>query len=102
MKCVACGRVPVDRCHIKSRGAGGSDEDDNLISLCREHHSFQHKIGFKALCELFPKVEEELNSKGWEFQWIQSVWKLRREEPAEEQISLFCEHSGVELDDDSN
>jgi hypothetical protein len=32
----------VDAAHIKSKGSGGDDTDDNLVSLCRLHHTLHH------------------------------------------------------------
>ena len=43
--CLVCGRGPSDPHHLKTRGAGGDDSDDNLIALCRVHHVEIHKIG---------------------------------------------------------
>jgi len=37
--------------HIKSRGAGGSEEHDNLISFCAEHHQEVHTTGWRTFCE---------------------------------------------------
>jgi hypothetical protein len=36
---------PVDRHHIKTRGAGGKDIEENIIFLCRKHHTEVHAIG---------------------------------------------------------
>lgn len=33
---------PHDPHHIKSRGSGGGDTPDNLICLCRAHHTACH------------------------------------------------------------
>ncbi len=43
---------PVDPAHIRSRGAGGGDEPDNVIPLCRACHSEQHQMGLKAFAEM--------------------------------------------------
>lgn len=37
--CVVCGHKATDVDHIKPRRAGGTDDDDNLRSLCHSHHS---------------------------------------------------------------
>lgn len=47
MPCMVCGRVPCDAAHVKSRGAGGGYRD-NLVPLCREHHTEQHQIGIET------------------------------------------------------
>ena len=40
--------------HIKSRGSGGSDEDENLLSLCMEDHNKIHKEGPRRFIEWYP------------------------------------------------
>lgn len=64
--CVVCGKSS-DACHIKSKGSGGYDVPENLISLCREHHTMQHKLGWSQMCDRFPLVLFELEEKGWRF-----------------------------------
>lgn len=78
--CVVCGKKQTDPCHVRSRGAGGSDAEFNVIPLCRIHHSEQHMMGFKVFCFTYPKVWEALKSKGW--LWFDGkIWnaKLREE-----------------------
>lgn len=65
-RCLVCGK-PSDPCHIQSRGAGGDDEEWNLISLCRFHHTAQHSLGWSTICRSFPIVRIELQRKGWMF-----------------------------------
>ncbi len=40
-----CGGTVDDVHHIKYRSHGGSDEFDNLIGLCRDHHDWAHIEG---------------------------------------------------------
>jgi len=42
--CQFCGKeeVGLDMHHIKFRSQGGKDTADNLVALCREHHSLVH------------------------------------------------------------
>ena len=57
-RCEWCGKVrPIDIHHLLSRGAGGSDVDENLASLCRVCHSDVHngKIKARQLRELVAK-----------------------------------------------
>lgn len=37
--CVVCGRAATDVDHIISRRKGGTDVEDNLQSMCHQHHS---------------------------------------------------------------
>lgn len=64
--CIICGD-PSERCHIKSRGSGGGDEEWNIMHLCREHHIEQHKRGWLGFSSVYPVAREELQRKGWEF-----------------------------------
>lgn len=49
MPCKACGKPPPnDPDHIKTRGAGGTDDLSNLQALCRIHHIERHTIGIKT------------------------------------------------------
>ena len=34
-----------ERHHIQPRGAGGQDDEDNIMHLCRKHHIEIHQIG---------------------------------------------------------
>ena len=45
-KCIICGRWPSDAHHSISRGSGGGDY--YAVSLCREHHSEGHTIGWQT------------------------------------------------------
>ncbi len=74
--CVICGAWPVDAAHIVSRGAGGPDEEFNILSLCRLHHQMQHKIGFVRMIEKFPPLRFHMKKLGWT--WIMGrMWNNR-------------------------
>lgn len=64
LKCVLCG-WKADACHIRSKGAGGDDVEDNLISLCRDHHTQQHSQGWSVFIMKNPSMRELLAKKGW-------------------------------------
>lgn len=73
--CDVCGNFPSDPAHIKSRGAHGDDVDDNLLSLCREHHTEQHQIGHFKMSRKYPFYGQILAQKNWVFSGDK---KLRR------------------------
>lgn len=58
MPCVACNRPgtgkPANEAeHVGTKGAGNDDTEDNVWSLCREHH-FEKGNGFKKFLENYP------------------------------------------------
>lgn len=73
-----CNRVPTDKCHIKSKGSGGSMDDSNIVYMCREHHTEQHKIGWIKFFEKYSAVKRILTVKGWRVENIFGVQKLVR------------------------
>jgi hypothetical protein len=58
-------RGKSDAAHIRSKGAGGPDEEWNVIPLCREHHQVQHAHGWQAMWGLYPSVRHALTQLGW-------------------------------------
>lgn len=49
LPCQVCNRPgPSDVHHWKTRGAGGTDDLENLVSLCRNHHMEFHSTGRKT------------------------------------------------------
>lgn len=77
-QCVVCGAYPVDRHHIKSKGSGGSNDDLNLVHLCRIHHNEIHTIGPYRTSEKYPSLKKYLNDAGFIFKYEFGVMKLRR------------------------
>lgn len=73
-------RKPSDPAHIRSRGAGGDDHDDNVVSLCRSHHSEQHQVGWVRFVTRYPKVGFALANKGWVVRESNGLHRLVRAE----------------------
>lgn len=63
--CKICGRPNSDAHHVKSRGSGGSDDDYNIVYLCRTHHVEIHTIGIASFCKKYDSFASDLRSKGW-------------------------------------
>lgn len=72
--CVVCNRTPCDPCHIKSKGSGGTDDDWNLISLCRIHHNAQHRVGIVTFYQSERLYRLELDEKGWYLNELGRLW----------------------------
>lgn len=53
--------------HIKTKGSGGNDVEENLISLCFHCHEKIHRYTQKNFIEQFPKYKTILESKGWTY-----------------------------------
>jgi len=71
LPCVACGYDKSDAAHIRSKGSGGDDVIDNLLSLCRNCHQVQHSstayiAGWDRLLSMYPHLVPILRDKGWE------------------------------------
>lgn len=55
--CVICGK-PADKAHYDTIGIGNNrktldDSDHRAYTLCREHHTEEHKIGKKSFCNKY-------------------------------------------------
>jgi hypothetical protein len=67
--CDVCRKAPPnDPSHIKSRGSGGDDTEENLKTLCRKHHVEWHQYGPTKFVEWYPKIEALLAVKGWKLE----------------------------------
>lgn len=58
--CEACGAVADPPHHIRTRGAGGKDTADNLLSLCIEHHREIHATGDRLFGVAFPHLARKI------------------------------------------
>jgi hypothetical protein len=77
-RCVVCKSTPTDIHHIRSRGAGGTDDDFNLINLCRRCHSKVHQIGMIKMMYESAELLIYLSDKGWVISEMFGVKKLVR------------------------
>lgn len=76
-ECLACKRVSVlEACHVRSRGAGGSNDAYNIIYMCHVSHQAQHRWGWKKFLEKYPSVKDELTSRGWVIEEVLGRYKL--------------------------
>lgn len=64
--CLVCGN-PNEVCghHIKSKGSGGDDIDENLMPLCFNHHTEIHQIGLNKFIKKYGNVKWYLLERGW-------------------------------------
>lgn len=79
LPCLICRRPSEsDPCHVKSVGSGGSDEIQNCISLCRPHHTEQHKHGWKFMTDQYEVLKQALILRGWRFDDYRGKWIRNR------------------------
>lgn len=71
--CEICGRLGVGH-HIKTRGSGGDDVVNNLVTLCQYHHREIHDLGTFTFSQKYSDFSKILSDKGWCFEHK----KLRR------------------------
>lgn len=72
--CTVCGKKSVDLHHWKSRGSGGSDDESNLLPVCRKHHSELHQIGSKTFADKYKQVKMWLRLNGWQLDPVLLRW----------------------------
>jgi hypothetical protein len=60
LRCLVCGRAPVDPAHLVPRRFGGCDSPDCVVPLCRAHHRSFDSGGFALAPYLMPQFEIEL------------------------------------------
>lgn len=58
--CELCYGTASAPAHIKSRGAGGSDSENNLLSLCLTCHTKQHRQGWGWVISQAPFLKEKI------------------------------------------
>jgi Zn-dependent alcohol dehydrogenase len=65
--CQACdlARKTAHIHHITTRGAGGKDDDGNLLALCVEHHAMAHAMGVRTFADMVPRVAEKIRQARW-------------------------------------
>lgn len=68
--CLVCQNPEIDLCHVKSKGSGGPDEVFNLMALCRNHHSEQHRMGIVSFFWNYPRVQGYLLASEWRVEEI--------------------------------
>ncbi len=46
--------------HIRTRGAGGDNVPENLLSLCAEHHGEVHAMGLRRFITTHPDLADKV------------------------------------------
>lgn len=58
-RCIICGKKSTPH-HVKSRGAGGADSENNLMPLCLKHHIQRNILGRREFRRRYPEVRNWL------------------------------------------
>ena len=74
MHCIVCFKQGVDLHHLTTRGSGGTDDEWNLMPLCRFDHAKTHSLGLKQMSQVSENVEMWLIKHGWEFDEFRDKW----------------------------
>jgi hypothetical protein len=72
--CIVTGRPGAEYHHIKSQGAGGTDEDFNMIPICHKIHEQWHKKGTLYMAENYSYIREWLLENNWYLCVIRNKW----------------------------
>lgn len=76
-RCVPCGVFGdgmVCYHHLKTRGSGGLDSEQNLIPVCLKCHNEFHAKGTVFMAEKYHTVSTWLINNGWEFCEFKKAW----------------------------
>lgn len=58
--CVVCGKLSAAPHHLVTRGAGGLDNTENLLSLCTTHHTEIGQIGIQTFANKYPVAKNRI------------------------------------------
>ena len=64
LPCIICG-APGEAHHLRSKGAGGGDEPDNTMVLCRTHHREIHDIGRDTFITKYRAASDWAEKHNW-------------------------------------
>jgi len=74
LNCTACGIPTRIKHHVKHRGAGGGDEESNLMPLCFQCHTEVHMVGMLKFSSRNLKVASWLEKNGWKYDEVLNRW----------------------------
>lgn len=72
--CTVTGQPNPDLHHIKSRGAGGTDDAWNMIPLSRDLHRECHSTGLYGFSRKYTDVFKWLLDHGWTYDPVLIRW----------------------------
>lgn len=88
MPCLVCGGYnSVSGHHLRTRGSGGPDIEENLIPLCFSHHAEIHNVGLVKFCQSYSAVKWYILGHDWYYCSLQERYyndKVYNIQPNEE------------------
>ncbi len=58
--CEICHNFSAAPHHLRTRGAGGTDEPGNLLSLCIAHHAEAHTLGVMSFADKYSQFFDKI------------------------------------------
>ncbi len=75
IKCIVSGSPNSELHHVKTRGAGGTDDAWNLMPVSSSLHRLIHSQGLKKVSDDFPQVRKWLVNNGWDLCPVTFKWR---------------------------
>jgi hypothetical protein len=66
--------------HLKTKGAGGTDSEENLLAVCFLCHHLIHHKGLSWATAKWTHLADILEAKGWEYSEMHGKWLFYKEE----------------------
>ena len=76
LPCMVCEKVPCDPCHIKTYNTTREDDPNNLIPMCRKHHTMQGAKGWPYMWDRSESLRGCLKRMGFEVKEVFGIRKL--------------------------
>jgi len=73
--CIVCNKYGSEPHHLISVGAGGPDEDWNMVALCRIHHHEIHNIGLFSFSKKYISFVAWLIAMSWSLNPQENKWE---------------------------
>ncbi len=58
--CAICGNISAAPHHIVTRGAGGTDDERNLLALCTTHRTAIHQLGVQTFANKYVGIKTRI------------------------------------------
>lgn len=73
--CIVTGAPGSTLHHLTTRGAGGTDDEWNLLPVCQLIHQMIHNKGLAYCAKKFPAIRDFLIQHDWEYDDFNKKWR---------------------------